>query len=106
MPPERSRQISRRAALRSIAGGTAALGIMPLLSACGQGAPDAESSAPTAELPQAPAATSAAQSTITVWYYDGSLGETVEGFKRANPGIGVDLKTFGDAEQGLLRALE
>jgi multiple sugar transport system substrate-binding protein len=92
--------------LRSLAVGVSALGIAPLIGACGQNAPDSEASVPTADLPQAPVATSAPQNTITVWYYDGSIGQTVEQFKRANPTIGVDLKTFGDAEQGLLRALE
>jgi multiple sugar transport system substrate-binding protein len=106
MPAKQPQPISRRAMLRSLAAGISALGLAPLIGACGQGAPEAESSAPTADVPQAPAATSATQNTITVWYYDGSIGETVEGFKRANPTIGVDLKTFGDAEQGLLRSLE
>ena len=92
--------------LRSLAAGISALGVAPLLGACGQTTPDEASSAATAVLAEAPASTPTSGNTITVWYYDGSINETVEAFKRANPTIGIDLKTFGDAEQGLLRALE
>jgi ABC-type glycerol-3-phosphate transport system substrate-binding protein len=92
--------------LRSLAVGISTLGVAPLLGACGQDTPDQTSSAATAVLAEAPATTAAPQNTILVWYYDGSISQTVEGFKRANPSIEIDLKTFGDAEQGLLRALE
>ena len=106
MPTDRPRSISRRAMLRSLAASLSALGAAPLLGACGQGTPDAESSPATAVPAEAPAATSSPQNTITVWYYDGSISQTVEAFKRANPTIDIDLKLFGDAEQGLLRALQ
>lgn len=106
MPSKRPQPMTRRAMLRSLAGGVSALGIMPLLGACGQGAPDAESSIPTAEAPQAPASTPASANKITVWFNNSSMGQMVEAFKRANPAIGVDLQTFGDSEKGLLRALE
>jgi multiple sugar transport system substrate-binding protein len=82
------------------------LGIAPLLGACGQSTPDEADSAATAVPAEAPATTTSPQNTITVWYYDGSISQTVEAFKRANPTIGIDLKLFGDADQGLLRALE
>ncbi len=102
-PPQR---ISRRAMLRSLAAGISALGVAPLIGACGQTPPDESSSAATAVPAEAPASTPGSENTITVWYYDGLISPTVEAFKRANPTIGVDLQTFGDAEQGLLRALE
>jgi hypothetical protein len=82
------------------------LGAVPMLGACGQNTPDLETSAATA----VPAATSAPRNTMTVWYYDGAIGQTVEAFKRANPTIDIDLKTFGDAaarqgvEQKLMKA--
>ncbi|HEU5102683.1 MAG TPA: extracellular solute-binding protein, partial [Roseiflexaceae bacterium] len=98
--------MSRRAMLRALAGGISALGIAPLIGACGQGAPEAESSVPTVDVPQSPAATSTPQNTITVWYYSTSINQTIEAFKRANPAIGVDVKLFYDADQGLLRTLE
>jgi ABC-type glycerol-3-phosphate transport system substrate-binding protein len=79
--------------LRSLAAGISALGVAPLLGACGQSTPDEASSAATTVLAEAPASTPASENTITVWYYDGSINETVEAFKRANPTIGVDLKT-------------
>jgi ABC-type glycerol-3-phosphate transport system substrate-binding protein len=102
---ERPPRLSRRVLLRSLAAGLSALGIAPLLSACGS-TPDNAGSAATAVPAEAPATTTTAQNTITVWYYNGSINETVEAFKRANPTIGIDLQTFGDADQGLLRALE
>jgi ABC-type glycerol-3-phosphate transport system substrate-binding protein len=102
-PPQ---HLSRRAMLQSLAAGLSALGAASLLGACGQNTPDDAASAATAAPAEAPGATSAPQNKITVWYYDGALGQTVEAFKRANPSIEIDLKTFGDAEQGLLRALE
>jgi multiple sugar transport system substrate-binding protein len=105
MIAERSRRITRRQLLRSLAAGASALGMAPLLGACGQAAPAADSGPPTAALPEAPAATVSPQNTITVWYYDGSLAKTIEAFRRAHPTIGVDLKQFGDADQGLTRAL-
>jgi ABC-type glycerol-3-phosphate transport system substrate-binding protein len=106
MTVERSRRVTRRRLLQSLAAGASALGLAPLLAACGQGAPAADGDPPTAALPEAPAATVSTQNTITVWYYDGSLGKTIEAFKRAHPTIGVDLKQFGDADQGLIRALQ
>src|SRR5437764_981866 len=106
MPAEPPRSISRRAMLRSLAAGISALGVTSLLSACGQAPPDEPGSLATAVPAEAPASTPGSENTITVWYYDGSISQTVEAFKRANPAIGVDLQTFGDAEQGLLRALE
>jgi ABC-type glycerol-3-phosphate transport system substrate-binding protein len=92
--------------LRALATGISALGLAPLLGACGQDTPDEASSAATTVPAEAPFSTPSSENTITVWYYDNSISATVEAFKRANPTIGVDLKTFGDAEQGLLRALE
>jgi multiple sugar transport system substrate-binding protein len=98
--------MTRREMLRSFVAGASALGLAPLIGACGQSAPEmSDAIAPTVP-PAAPLATISPQSTITVWYYDGSIGQTVEAFKRAHPTIGVDLKTFGDADQGLLRALQ
>ena len=47
-----------------------------------------------------PPLTATSQNTITVWYYDGAISETVEGFKRANTTIEIDLKKFGDADKG------
>ncbi len=106
MSAERPRLMSRRAMLRLLATGVSALGAAPLLGACGQATPDSESSAATAAPAKAPAATSSPQNTITVWYNNVSVNQVVEAFKRANPSIGIDLKLFDDAEQGLLRALE
>jgi ABC-type glycerol-3-phosphate transport system substrate-binding protein len=106
MSAERPPRISRRAMLRSLAAGLSALGAAPLLGACGQSPPDDAASAATVVPAEAPAATSSPQNTITVWYYDGSISQTVEAFKRANPTIAIDLQTFGDVDQGLLRALE
>jgi ABC-type glycerol-3-phosphate transport system substrate-binding protein len=97
--------MTRRQLLRSLAAGASTLGIAPLLEACGQGTPASDSGPPTAAAPEGPAATISPQMTITVWYYDGSLGKTIEAFKRAHPDIDVDLKQFGDADQGLIRAL-
>jgi multiple sugar transport system substrate-binding protein len=98
--------MTRRRWLRSLAAGVSALGVAALLEACGQGEPAEEGAPPTAALPEAPAATVSPQSTITVWYYDGSLDKTIEAFKRAHPASGVDLNQFGDADQGLQRALQ
>ena len=106
MSAERPRLLTRRAMLRSLAAGVSMLGAAPLLVACGQSTPDDANSAATAVPAEAPATTAAPQNTITVWYYDGAISQTIEAFKRANPTIDIDLKTFGDAEQGLLRALE
>jgi len=92
--------------LRSVAAGFSALGLGPLLGACGQSTPDAESSAATAVLAEAPVSTATSQNTITVWFNDSTMSQTVEAFKRANPTINVDLQVSGDAELGLLRALE
>ncbi|MEO7910872.1 MAG: extracellular solute-binding protein [Roseiflexaceae bacterium] len=106
MSAERPRHISRRAMLRALAAGISALGVAPLLGACGQSPSDEASSAVTSLPAEAPGSTPASKNTITVWYYDGSISPTVEAFRRANPTIGIDLQTFGDAEQGLMRALE
>jgi ABC-type glycerol-3-phosphate transport system substrate-binding protein len=106
MPAKPSPPLSRRAMLRSLAAGLSALGAAALLGACGQSTDDEAGSIATAIPAEAPASTAAAQNTITVWYYDGSISQTVDAFKRANPAIEIDLKTFGDAEQGLLRTLE
>lgn len=106
MSAERPLRLSRRAMLRSLAAGVSALGVAPLLGACGQATPDDAASAATAAPAEAPSVTAGPQTTITVWYYDGAISQTVDAFKRANPAIEIDLKTFGDAEQGLLRALE
>jgi ABC-type glycerol-3-phosphate transport system substrate-binding protein len=106
MSATRSHHISRRAMLRSLAASASALGIAPLIGACGQGDSDVESAVPTAVLPEAPAATNAPQNTITVWYNNVSINQTVDVFKRAHPDIDVDVKLFYDAEQGLLRSLE
>jgi ABC-type glycerol-3-phosphate transport system substrate-binding protein len=92
--------------LRSLAAGISALGIAPLLGACGQGSSDDASGLATTVPAEAPASTPGSANTITVWYYDGSISPSVEAFKRANPTIAVDLQGFYDAEQGLLRALE
>ena len=81
-----------------------------MLGACGQNTPDVETSATTAVPAEAPAATSAPRNTMMVWYYDGAISQTIEAFKRANPTIDIDLKTFGDAaalqgvEQKLMKA--
>src|SRR5437773_900935 len=106
MSAERPPRISRRAMLRSLAAGLSALGAAPLLGACGQGTPDVEGSAATAAPAEAPATITTPQNTITVWYNNGAISQTVEAFKRANPTIDINLQLFGDAEQGLLRALE
>src|SRR4029453_14002080 len=97
MPAERSRHISRREMLRSLAAGVSALSIAPLNGAWGEGGPEAESGVPTAVLPEAPAATSTPQRTITVWYNNVSINQTIGAFKRANPAIDVDVKLFYDA---------
>ena len=70
------------------------LGAAPLLGACGQNTPDDAGSAATAIPAEAPAVTSAPQNTITVWYYDGAISQTIEAFKRVNPTIDIDLKTI------------
>jgi ABC-type glycerol-3-phosphate transport system substrate-binding protein len=106
MPAESPQRLSRRAMLRSLAAGLFALGSAPLLGACGQNTPDDASIPATAAPAEAPAVITTPQSKITVWYYDGGISETVDAFKRANPAIDIDLKTFGDADQGLRRALE
>jgi ABC-type glycerol-3-phosphate transport system substrate-binding protein len=105
MPAERLPRLSRRAMLRSLATGLSALGIAPLLGACGSTTDDASSAATIAPA-EAPASTPSSANTITVWFNNGAMGQMVEAFKRANPTIGVDLQTFGDSEKGLLRALE
>jgi ABC-type glycerol-3-phosphate transport system substrate-binding protein len=105
MSAERPPRLSRRVLLRSLATGLSALGIAPLLGACGT-TPDDVSSAATTVPAEAPASTPASANTITIWFNNGAMGQMVEAFKRANPTIGVDLQTFGDSEKGLLRALE
>ena len=106
MPPERPPRLSRRAMLRSLAAGLSALGVAPLLGACGQNTPDDAGSVATLVPVEAPASTPASANTISVWFNNTAMGQMVEAFKRANPTIGVDLQTFGDSEKGLLRALE
>jgi ABC-type glycerol-3-phosphate transport system substrate-binding protein len=92
--------------LRSLAAGISALGVAPLIGACGQAPADEASSLATTVPAEAPASTPGSENTITVWFNNGAMGQMVEAFKRANPAIGVDLQTFGDSEKGLLRALE
>jgi ABC-type glycerol-3-phosphate transport system substrate-binding protein len=92
--------------LRSLAAGLSALGIAPLLGACGQNALDQADSMATSIPAEAPIATTTVQNKITIWFNNGAMGQMVEAFKRANPNIGIDLQTFGDSEKGLLRALE
>jgi ABC-type glycerol-3-phosphate transport system substrate-binding protein len=106
MSPERPPRVSRRTMLRSLAAGLSALGIAPLLGACGQNAPDQPDSIATIVPAEAPIATTTGQNKITIWFNNGAMGQMVEAFKRANPNIAVDLQTFGDSEKGLLRALE
>jgi multiple sugar transport system substrate-binding protein len=103
---EHDLRLGRRMALRSIITGASAFGLASLLSACGQSIPPIEATQQPVAQPEAPLATPTTEQTITVWYYDNSIRPTVDAFQQAHPTIGVDLQTFGDADQGLLRALK
>src|SRR5688572_23920606 len=106
MAAERWQHMSRRRMLRSLAVCASALGVAPLLGACGQGPPAAEADPTIPPQVQVPVGTPTPETTIEVWFYDNSINKMVEGFKRAHPAIDIKMRYAGDVDIALLRVLK